>query len=141
MREIVLASAAQRRFHRALVLVCAVLALGLALVGVYGVTSFAIARRTREIGVRIALGAQRSDLLRSVLTQGLWPVAAGLLCGLVLAWGTTTALRSFLFGVAPLDPIVLVIVGVTLMATAAMACYVPARRATRIDPVIALHHD
>jgi predicted permease len=141
MREIVLESAAQRRFHTMLVLVCALLALGLALVGVYGVTSFAVARRTREIGVRVALGAQRSDLLKSVLTQGLWPVAAGVLCGLAIGWVTTTTVRSFLFGVAPLDPVVLSTVCITLMATAAIACYVPARRATRIDPVVALHHD
>ena len=89
MREIVSASVAPRRFHTALVLLFALLALGLALVGVYGVTSYGVARQTREIGVRVALGAQRSELFRAVLAQGLRPVAVGLLLGLGLAWAAT----------------------------------------------------
>ncbi|MPZ17602.1 MAG: FtsX-like permease family protein [Luteitalea sp.] len=141
MREIVSESVAPRRFQTALVLLFALLALGLALVGVYGVTSYAVARQTQEIGVRLALGAQRSDLLRSVLAQGLRPVVAGLLVGLVLAWTAATAIRSFLFGVAPLDPVALGTVSAALILTAAMACYLPARRAARIDPVVALRRD
>ena len=141
MRQIVSESVAPRRFQTALVLLFALLALGLALVGVYGVTSYAVAPRTKEIGVRLALGAQRSDLLRSVLAQGLRPVAAGLLLGLALAWTATTTMRSFLFGVAPLDPVALATVSVALMVTGAMACYFPARRAARIDPIAALRQD
>jgi predicted permease len=141
MREIMSASVAPRRFQTALVLLFALLALGLALIGVYGVTSYAVTRQTREFGVRFALGAQRWDLLRAVLSQHLRPVAAGLLLGLVLAWTASTTMRSFLFGVAPLDPIVLGIVCAVLAITAAIACYGPARRASRIDPVIALRHD
>jgi hypothetical protein len=141
MREIMSESVAPRRFQTTLVLLFALLALGLALVGVYGVTSYAVARQTREIGVRFALGAPQSDLLRSVLAQGMRPVAAGLLFGTALAWAMTTAMRSFLFGVAPLDPVALVTVSVVLIATAAMACYVPARRAARMDPLVALRHD
>jgi len=141
MREIMSASVAPRRFQTALVLLFAILALGLALIGVYGVTNYAVARQTREFGVRFALGAQRWDLLRGVLLQHLRPVAAGLLLGLALAWIATTTMRSLLFGVAPLDPLVLGIVCVALAVTAAMACYIPARRASRIDPVLALRHE
>jgi predicted permease len=140
MREIMAESVAPRRLQTALVLLFAVLALGLALVGVYGVTSYAVARQTKEMGVRLALGAQRSDLLRSVLAQGLLPVVAGLLLGLALAWAATTTMRNVLFGVGPLDPVALGTVSVALMGTAAMACYLPARRAARIDPVVALRH-
>jgi len=141
MSEIMSASVAPRRFQTALVLLFAVVALGLALIGVYGVTSYTVTRQTREIGLRFALGAQRADLLRGVLSQHLRPVAAGLVLGLALAWTATTALQSFLFGVAPLDPLVLAAVCVVLGTTAAIACYVPARRASRLDPVIALRHD
>jgi putative ABC transport system permease protein len=124
-----------------LVLLFALLALGLALVGVYGVTSYAVSRQTREIGVRFAFGAQRWDLLRAILSQHLRPVAAGLLLGLGFAWTATTTVQSFLFGMAPLDPLVVAIVCLALAMTAAMACYLPARRASRIDPVIALRHE
>ena len=141
MREIVAESVASRRFQTVLVLLFALLALGLALIGVYGVTSFAVTRQTREFGVRFAMGAQPSDLLRSVLGKGLRPVAAGLLLGMALAWVTARALRSFLFGVGPLDPVAFGAVSVALLATAALACYVPARRAARMDPVVALRHD
>jgi predicted permease len=141
MREIMSESVAPRRFQAALVLLFALLALGLALIGVYGVTSYAVTRQTREFGVRFALGAQRWDLLRTVLTQHLRPVATGLAIGLALAWAASATIRSFLFEVAPLDPLVLATVCVALAIAATMACYVPARRASRIDAVIALRHD
>jgi predicted permease len=138
MREIVSASIAPRRFQMAMVLLFATLALGLALVGIYGVTSYAVARQTREIGVRIALGAHRPVLLRSVLAQGLRPVAAGLLLGLPVAVAAATAMRSFLFGIGPLDPVALCAMSAALLITAAIACYLPARRAARVDAVVAL---
>ena len=141
MREVMSAAVAPRRFQTVLVLLFALLALGLALVGVYGVTSYAVTRQTREFGVRFALGARQWDLLRGVLAQHLRPVAAGLLIGLALASGATMMLRSFFFGVAPVDPVVFSAVGGALAITAAMACYIPARRASQIDPVIALRHE
>lgn len=138
MTDIVSDSVAPRRFQALLVFLFALVALKLALVGVYGVTSYGVARRTREIGVRLALGAQRTELLRSVLVQGLRPVAAGIVLGLALAWMVATAVRSVLFGVTPLDPLVLGGVSIALMITGTLACYLPARRASRIDPVVAL---
>jgi predicted permease len=141
MREVMSAAVGPRRFQTALVLLFALLALGLALIGVYGVTSYAVTRQTRELGVRFALGANQSDLLRGVLAQHLRPVAAGLLIGLALASGATMMMRSFFFGVAPVDPGVFGAVSAALAVTAAMACYLPARRASRIDPVIALRHE
>lgn len=141
MGEVMSASVAPRRSQTALVLLFALLALGLALVGVYGVTGYSVARQTREIGVRFALGAQRGELMRGILSQHLRPVAAGLLLGLALAWLATRTMRSFLFGVGPLDPIVIGTVSMALTTTALIACYIPARRASRIDPVIALRHE
>jgi putative ABC transport system permease protein len=141
MREIVSASIAPRRFQMAMVLLFAVLALALALVGVYGVTSYAVARQTREIGVRIALGAQRSALLRSVLAQGLRPVALGLCLGVPAAIAAATAVRSLLFRIAPLDPLVLCAMSAALLFTAAIACYIPARRAAGVDAIVALRDE
>lgn len=138
MTEIVSESVMPRRFQACLVSLFAATAFGLALVGVYGVTSYTVARRTHEIGIRLALGAQRSELLRAVLLQGLGPIVAGVVAGLVLAWTAATAARSLLFGVTPSDPFVLGAVALALMAAGTLACYLPARRASRIDPVAAL---
>ena len=107
MRAIVSDSVAERRFQMALIAVFALVALALTLVGVYGVVSYAVARRTGEIGLRMALGARRGDVLRMVLAQGLAPVAAGLGCGVAGAALTAGLLREFLFGIAPLDPVAL----------------------------------
>ncbi len=138
MTDIVSESVAPRRFQALLVALFALVALKLALVGVYGVTSYSVARRTREMGVRLALGAQRTELLRSVLVQGVRPVFTGVVLGVVLAWAAATAARSVLFGVTPLDPLALGGVASALMITGTLACYLPARRASRIDPVTAL---
>jgi len=109
--------------------------------GVYGVTSYAVTRQTREIGVRFALGARQRDVVEAVLSHHLRPVLTGLVLGLALAWAATTAMRSFFFDVAPLDPLVFGTVCIALGTTAMMACYVPARRASRIDPLIALRRE
>jgi putative ABC transport system permease protein len=138
MREIVSASLTARKFQMAMILLFAALALGLALVGVYGVTSYSVARQTREIGVRIAIGAQPREVLRSVLAKGLRPVGFGLLVGLVVGAGAAFSIRSFLFGIVPLDPIALCMVSGALLVTATIACYIPARRAARVDPTVAL---
>jgi predicted permease len=138
MREIVSASVAARRFQTMLVVLFAALSLVLALVGIYGVTSYSVARQTQEIGLRMALGAQGSNVLRSVLVQGLQPVVVGLVCGLIAARLGAVAVRSFLFGIGPLDPLALGGVACVLLFAAVLACYLPARKASRLDPVIAL---
>jgi putative ABC transport system permease protein len=141
MQEVVSASVSERRFQMVLVALFALLALALAIVGVYGITSYAVARRTREIGLRVALGAERPHLLRSVMGEGLRPVLVGLFLGGVAAQIAVQPVRSVLFGVGPLDPLALIGVASLLLLTAMVACYVPARRATRVDPMVALRSE
>ena len=115
-----------------------VLALLLAGIGVYGVTAFAVASRTREIGVRIALGADRARVMRLVLWQGARLVVIGSAVGVVLAVGLTHLLSSLLFGVSPLDPIAYGVTATVLAVVTLAATFVPARRAARVDPIAAL---
>ncbi len=141
MREIVSASTAPRRFQMMLIVLFAALSLALAVVGIYGVTSYSVARQTQEIGLRMALGAQQADVLRSVLAQGLFPVLVGLVLGLVAAGIAAVSIRSLLFGIEPLDPAALGGVAGILLLAATLACYLPARRAACVDPVIALRFE
>jgi putative ABC transport system permease protein len=140
MREIVSATVAQRRFQMVLTSLFAFVALLLGAVGVYGVVSYSVACRTRDIGLRIALGAMRGDVMRWVFSNGMRPVLMGLLVGLGGAIAIATALRSLLFGITPTDPVSLGSVALVLLLSSALACYLPARRAARLDPVIALRH-
>jgi predicted permease len=118
-----------------------VLALLLAALGIYGVLAYAVSRRTREIGVRMALGAQVADVLRLVLRQGVGLTMAGLALGLVGAFCATRLLRGFLYEVKPLDPMTFVVVVVILALVAVAACWLPARRAARVNPMVALRHE
>lgn len=129
------ATMSRERFLLGLVGVFAAFGLTLALLGVYGVTSQAVRRRTREIGIRSALGAAPAGLLRDVLGHGLSPVALGVAIGLVGALGAGRALSSYLFGVAPSDPATLAGVALLILAAGAVACWVPARRAVRVEPM------
>jgi len=135
--EIFAGSLAERRFSLLLLGVLAAVALLLAAVGIYGVISFTVAQRTREIGIRMALGARESGVLRLMIREALVLTGIGLLVGIVLAWGATRVLASQLYGVGTLDPITFAAVGLILAVAAVTASYVPARRATRIDPVTA----
>ena len=117
------------------------LALTLACVGLYGLLAYEVARRTREIGIRTALGAQRQDVLRLVGKQGLVLVAFGLLFGICASIGVTRSLGTLLYGVRPYDPITFLCVGGLLTLVALAACYIPARRATRVDPMVALRYE
>ena len=113
----------------------------LAGIGIYGVTAYAVARRTREIGIRIALGAQRRDIVGMVLGQGMSIAAIGFVVGSVLAAAASQVLSGFLFGIPPLDPVPFTGAVVLLLAIGLAACYLPARRATKVDPVVALRYE
>jgi len=129
---------APRRFIARLTAGFALLALLLALIGVYGVMAYVVAQRTREIGIRMALGAARGEVVRLVLGRGLRIVLAGTALGLVGAYLGARAIESQLFGVAAGDVVTFVLVPLVLVAVAAVACWVPARRAARVDPAVAL---
>jgi ABC-type antimicrobial peptide transport system permease subunit len=138
MERIVDESLGQRYFSMLLVAVFATVALALASVGLYGVIAYQVAQRTREFGVRIAIGAGPREILALVLGQGSRLVAAGLALGLGGAFLTTQLLQSLLFGIDERDPMTFVAVAVLLAAVALLAIWLPARRATQVDPIIAL---
>ena len=141
MDEVVRASVAEPRLRTVVLAVFAALAVLLAAVGVYGVLAYGVAQRTGEIGVRVALGARESQILRMILRQGLGVAVAAVAAGALVAFWVTPALRDLLYDVSPMDPAVLGGVAVFLLATAALAAYLPARRAARIDPMEALRHE
>ena len=141
MREIVSSAVAQRRLQMMLTALFAIVALLVGVVGVYGVTNYAVATRTRDIGVRLALGADRITVMRWALALGIRPVLIGLGVGIAGAIAAASVFRAMLFGIDAFDPVSLAAVVVVLVATSAMACYVPARRAASIDPIAALRHD
>jgi ABC-type antimicrobial peptide transport system permease subunit len=138
MEQILGKSIASQSFSATLVLAFAGLSLLLAGVGLYGVLSYLVTQRVAEIGIRIALGAQRSEVLRIVLLDGLRPVFVGLLVGLAGGAAAGALIRSILYGTSPLDPLVLAAIVACLLLTAILACAVPAIRASRIEPMQAL---
>jgi putative ABC transport system permease protein len=141
MTEYIEAAVASRRFAASLSGAFALLALLLAAVGIYGTMAYSVARRTHEFGIRMALGAKRGAVLRMVLRQGLEVVAIGLTVGIVGAIGVARDIASQLYGVAPLDPATFAGVALLLALVAALACYIPARRAMRVDPMVALKYE
>ncbi|HEX7120893.1 MAG TPA: FtsX-like permease family protein, partial [Gemmatimonadaceae bacterium] len=141
METIVARSIARRSFTMVLLGIAAAMALLLSAVGIYGVVSYVVAQRRAEIGVRMALGADRRDVTRMVLSQSLGLTLIGVVAGLAAALATTRVLRVLLYGVAPNDPVTLVMVPVLLVGVALVASYLPARRAARTDPVVALRSD
>ena len=131
-------SIAPRRFSLFVVSLFAVIALVLGAVGLYGVMAYAVTQRTREFGIRVALGAQQSDVLRLVIRQGMLLSLAGVVIGVAGSFALTRLMSSLLFGVTPTDAMTFAIVSVILTSVALVACYVPARRATKVDPMVAL---
>jgi len=132
---------AGRRYHSMLMGLSAALALALAMIGIFGVLSCVVADRRREIGVRMALGSNRADIFRLMLKQGLKPVLAGVCCGWALAWISRNLLAGFLFGISPHDPMTFISVGLLFLMTATVACLLPAWRAAKVDPMVALRYE
>ncbi|MEK6322863.1 MAG: ABC transporter permease [Acidobacteriota bacterium] len=141
MDQLLANSLAQRRLTLVLLASFATLALLLAAVGVYGVVSYAVRQRTHELGIRIALGAQAHDVLTLILTQGLKLALLGVALGLGAALALTRWMESLLFGVRPTDPLTLGVIAAGLLGVAVVACWIPARRATKVDPMAALRHE
>jgi putative ABC transport system permease protein len=141
MDEYISATVAAPRFNTTLLVIFAVVALVLTIVGLYGVMSYAVVQRTNEIGIRMALGAQTRDVLRLIVGQGFKLVLLGLAIGLAGAFALMRVIASLLFGVTAKDPATFAAVAVLLTLVALLACYVPARRATRLDPLRALHYE
>jgi putative ABC transport system permease protein len=134
-------SVSPQRLNVLLLGIFAFVALALATVGIYGVMAFSVTQRRNEIGIRMALGADRGDILRVVVGQGLRLTAAGVIIGLAGAWALTRSLTSFLFGVRPTDFATYVVVSLALASVSLLASYIPARRATQVDPMVALRHE
>jgi putative ABC transport system permease protein len=141
MDHIVSESITQPRFNLFLLGLFSTVAMLLSAAGIYGVTSYSVTQRTHELGIRIALGAQVSDVLKMVLGQGMAVIGVGLIIGLAAAFALVHLLKSFLFGVGEKDPLTFVAITVGLLLVALFACYIPARRATKVDPLEALRYE
>jgi putative ABC transport system permease protein len=141
MKDLVSASIIQQRFILLLVVCFGAVALLLAAVGIYGVMSYVVTQRTQEIGIRMALGARVGDVLKLIVRNGIALTSIGVVIGLALAFGLTRLMASLLFGVTPTDAMTFALVSAGLVLVALVACFIPARRATKVDPLVALRYE
>jgi putative ABC transport system permease protein len=141
MEHIVSTSVTQPRFNLFLLGLFSVIALLLSAAGIYGVTAYTVSQRTHELGIRLALGAQVGDVLRMILGQGMAVIMIGVAVGLFAAFALMRLMKSWLYGVSETDPLTFAAITLILSLVALVACYVPARRATRVDPLVALRRD
>ena len=141
MQEVYDESMARTSFTLVMLGIAGAMALALGIIGIYGVMSYTVSQRKREIGIRLALGAQSGDVLQMVLKQGTRLAMVGVVIGISAAFALTRLMANLLFGVTAHDPLTFVSVAVLLMLVVLLACYIPARRATHIDPSVALHYE
>jgi ABC-type antimicrobial peptide transport system permease subunit len=141
MQEVYDKSVARTSFTLVMLAIAGAMALALGMIGIYGVISYTVSQRKREIGIRLALGAQRGDVLQLVLRQGAKTALVGVVMGIGAALGLTELMSSLLFGVSAQDPMTFAVVGGLLLLIALCASYIPARRAMLVDPVIALRYE
>ncbi len=141
MDQVIATSISPQRFQMMLLTLFGGIGLALSSIGIYGVMAYTVSQRTREIGIRMALGAQMKDVLRMVLRQGMRLTVIGLAVGLTAAYALTRVLKTLLFGVTPTDLTTFVFVSVALVVMALVACFIPARRATKVDPLVALRYE
>jgi putative ABC transport system permease protein len=141
LEEYVASSVAQARFNMLLLGVFACVALALTAVGLYGVMAYSVTQRTHEIGVRMALGARAGDVLKLVVVRGMGLALAGVVLGVAASLALTGVMKSFLFGVSATDPLTFVLIGSLLAVVSFAACYIPARRATKVDPMVAIRYE
>ena len=141
MDEVRLGSVSRERFYVVLIGVFGAVALGLAIIGILGVVSHAARQRTLEIGVRLALGANRREITRLIVSQGMRPIALGVLAGAAGAIALSGFMQKLLYSVEPTDPVTFVAVTILLVGVALLACWIPAARAARLDPMVALRSD
>jgi putative ABC transport system permease protein len=141
MSNIVSESIAPQRLTMLIAALFAVLALVLAMIGLYGVISYSVAQRTHEFGIRMAVGAAKGDILQLIVTHGFSLAMTGILAGIVGSLALRRILASLLFGITPTDPLTFGAVALLLVGVALLACYIPARRAAAVDPMVALRHE
>jgi putative ABC transport system permease protein len=141
MQQVLSDSTSGRRFNLILLTAFATVALILALVGIYGVMSYAVTQRTHEIGIRVAMGARGRDVFRLVEGEGMILALIGIAIGLVGAFALTRLMTSMLFAVEPTDPATFITIAALLTAVTLLACYIPGRRATKVDPLVALRYE